>query len=146
MFLGPNGEQNIPEGFEYDKERAIWKYSKHVDENYGNDSENSSVKGTPRNKRERSHEPEITPFKAREIPKEVKIDVKESSPLKRHKKKLDEMKNKKSSMNLNALLLSLDPPKDSFSKENLTSQLSVVSRSQSKPRRRMQTQKNLFDL
>ena len=55
MFLGPNGEPTIPEAFEDDKERAIWKYSKHVDENYRNDwdkdSEGSSARETPRNKR-----------------------------------------------------------------------------------------------
>ena len=57
------------------------------------------------------------PFKAREIPKEVNIDQTESSPLKRHKEKLDKMKNKKSSMNLNSLIMTLPPTKDQTLRE-----------------------------
>ena len=144
MFLGPDGEPVIPEGLEYDKEKAIWKYSSTVNDSFDpkEESENSSARGSSRRRNETDKRPdelEFTPFKAREIPKEVKIDVTESSPLKRHKQKLDALKNKKNSINPKALHLTLEPPKEALRKEMGDSRLSVTSKTQPKSQKRQAT-------
>ena len=52
-------------------------------------------------------------FKAREIPKEVKIGEKDSQPLKSHKEKLRRLKSKRSSLSLAPMTITLKHNSDS---------------------------------
>lgn len=136
LFLGPNGDGHIPEGLEYDKDKELWQFSTNVRDDFRlginwdsggkiqEESDRSIISSRMSNSARRRPEAlEVPkPFKAREIPKEVNIDQTESSPLKRHKKKVEQMKNRKSSMNLNSLVITLSPTKDLTSaKEELSS-------------------------
>ena len=69
-------------------------------------------------KKSESYKPH-TPFKAREIPKHVKINEKASSPLRKHKEKLEKMKERKGSLNINSLVMTYDPPKEPLAKDSL---------------------------
>ena len=107
LFLGPDRDGNVAEGVEYDKDKEIWKYTSNLGDeirlgaNWDSGSKimEESERGSSRMSNSARRRPEALdvpiPFKAREIPKEVNIDQTESSPLKRHKEKLDKMKNKK---------------------------------------------------
>ena len=88
MFLGMGDDAILEED---DAERDPWKY--------GMNESNVTLK-----------KPDSRLFKAREIPKMVKIDEKDSQPLKQHKEKLKRMQSKKSSVNLVTNLLTLKSP------------------------------------